>query len=241
MALRDWVRLPTGWIMSDGLTEFRWNAAEGSDNVAALMALIAIAHHADDETVSANVTYDKLAEATTLSRAKLSAGLKVLEARGIITRKADGRSSFTLAGYDPTRNWAKVPARRLYTAGGRISFFKELSLRKAVELHALKIYLLFLAMRDRKTNMALISYDRIGDYTSVDRSRITSAISLLAANSLIRIERGIASGEFGVKSSYRIAHLETSSHMGTTGRRMLSETGENSVYYEDMGMVIEAG
>ena len=45
------------------------------------MTLVAVAHCADQETGRARLTYDELTERTTLSRAKVSHGLTVLEDR----------------------------------------------------------------------------------------------------------------------------------------------------------------
>lgn len=126
-------------------------------------------------TSRARLTYDQLSNYTGLSRAKISGSLKVLEKTGIIERRASGRSSIQLAGYDPTQGWGKLPARRLYTHG-RVTFFSTMTLRKAAELHALKLYLLFVAMRDNGTNLALVSYDRIEHYTAVDRHQIKPAL-----------------------------------------------------------------
>jgi hypothetical protein len=64
MPLQQWVKLPTAWIQSHGLRAFRWAGVDRSDNTAALMLLLPIAHHADSQTAIARLTYDKLGEAT---------------------------------------------------------------------------------------------------------------------------------------------------------------------------------
>src|SRR6185312_8501369 len=131
--LRDWVRLPTKWIREQGLTHFQWNAATGSDHVAALMLLIAIAHHADEDTGLASLTYDALVRITGLSRPKISAGLDILEKLEILGRRPNGRSTYSLVGYDRHRAWGKLPARRLYDYYGRIAAFQEFHLRSRRE------------------------------------------------------------------------------------------------------------
>ena len=223
MALMDWVKLPTAWIDSKELVGLRWTPEQGADNVAALMLLIVLAHRADRDSGAAHLTYDQFCDATALSRAKVSSGLKVLEAMGLMQRKPSGRSSFHLANYDPQGGWGKLPAKRLYARGSnQVSFFSELSLRKPVELHALKLYLLFVARRDNSTNLANISYDKIEDYTGIERGRIKSGLSLLAANSLVHVERLPTMGgiDYAVSNAYRLVQLETHTHMGTVGRRL---------------------
>ena len=85
-------------------------------------------------------------------------------------------------------------------------------------LTALKLYLLFVAMRDNDTNLAMISYDRIGDYTDIDRHQIKPALSVLAANGVVHIEHIPASGDYGIANAYRIAFIEERQHFGTTLR-----------------------
>lgn len=62
MKKREWVRLPSKWIEDGGLKQLQWTNSEasGSNNIAALMVLAPIAHHADDEGM-AICTYDRLA------------------------------------------------------------------------------------------------------------------------------------------------------------------------------------
>lgn len=218
MANRKWVSLPSIWIEERGLKKFQWKNG-GSDNTAALMALIVIAHHANPETGMAKVTYDELCIATDISRAKLSRGLSLLEERGIIKRWQNGRSSFQLVGYDLNGGWCKLPAKLLY-AGEVVEAFRHFRLRSKAELNALKLYLLFAARRGRDTNLANISFDKISEYSGVRRHEIKAATSLLAALSLAFIERvPSATNDYGVANAYRLAGLETSVHMGTRGRR----------------------
>lgn len=217
MSMREWVKLPTEWIRLGGLKRFRWEADRGSDNVAALIALIAIAHHADDENGVAKLTYNDLQGCTNLSRAKLSAGLTVLEENNIVVREPCGRSTYRLVDYGLVR-WGKLPARRLY-ASGNIIGFSEFHLRKVVELHALKVFLLVIERRDNGTNLANISYEKIQDYSGIARHQIKSAISLLAANGLLHVEHVPSdASQYGISNAYRLPFIDPYSHMGTKGR-----------------------
>lgn len=225
MALRDWVRLPSRWIEGGGLKHLRWGATgAGANNTAALMVLSPIAHLANDEDGAAKCTYSALETATGLSRAKIAGGLDVLAALGVVERAPQGRSTFRLCNYDRTGGWCKLPARRQYDASGQIMAFKDFHLRTATELHAMRLYYLFAARRGNDTNMANISYDKIEEYSGVDRARIRSAISMLAATGLVHVEHiPSMANQYGTANAYRLAHLDTRVHMGTRGRRMESD------------------
>ncbi len=217
MAMLDWVRLPSGWIEEKRLRELRWGE-NGSANIAALMVLAVIAHHATGDMLIAHLTYDALETTTGLSRAKISAGLKVLEAMGLISRLPEGRSTYRITDYDAKRGWAKLPAKRLY-ASGRFVGFKDFNLRSLNELNAMKLYFLFASRRENGTNLARISYDKIEVYTGMDRSRIKTALSLLANVPLIQIEHTASNAnEHGVSCAYRLVGLDNYVHMGTRGR-----------------------
>jgi hypothetical protein len=217
--LDRWVRLPSGWIQRGGLRGFEWEArGAGADNIAALMALLPIAHAANRQSGIAQLTYSDLCDATALSRAKLSNGLDILSRIGLIERSPDGRSTHRLANYGPGHRWAKLPAKSMYGAG-TIAAFSDFALRRRTELDALKLFLLFVARRGNDTNRANISYDKIVDYSGVERPRIKSAISLLTLNSLIYVEQVQSlEVEGAVAHAYRIIGIDSYNHMGTSGR-----------------------
>ena len=222
MALRDWVRLPTEWIEVHGLKALTWGGAdgEGSNNTAALMALMAIAHHAEDETGIARLTYDAICFITGLSRAKLSKGLDVLRDLSVIDRAPSGRSTFALKDYDRTSGWGKLPAKKLYSFD-QISAFKDFHLRSSAELIALKLYFLFVARRGNDTNMANISFTKIEEYTGLERHRIKTGLTVLGVTGLVHVERAPSSvNEYGIANAYRLVGLDSYNHMGTRGRAM---------------------
>ncbi len=223
--------LPSSWINEQhGLKQFTWAKTTGPDNVAALMVLMAIAHHSDKMSGEATLTYDQLVQATGVSRSKVAAGLVRLEGFKLIEEPTGGgRSQYRLANYDPYNGWAQFPARSLYDAEGRIWAFKEFHLRKPAELDALKLYLLFAARRDRQSNLAKISYETIHEYSGVSKNNIKRALSLLAVEGLVHVERFRSSlSDIGVVNAYRLAHLDTRRHMGTTGRTDEFGTQEGS-------------
>lgn len=228
MRMRDWVRLPSRWIEDGGLQDLQWtrSGASGADNAAALMVLAPIAHLADEEGV-ATCTYDRLTLATGLSRAKVAAGLSVLADLCLIERKPSGRSSVQLTNFGNGHSWSKLPARKLYSGGGRIIGFQHFTLRSMTELHALKLYYLFARRRSTETNMAHLSYDRIEDYAAIERHRIKPAISVLLNAGLVHVERTESrSNERGTANAYRLAFLDSYVHFGTRGRNPDYATAE---------------
>ena len=121
---------------------------------------------------------------------------------------------------DLNAGWAKFPGRSMYSAGA-ISAFADFQLRQVAELDALKLLFLMVARRNRSTNIANIGYDKIVQYTEINRRRIKTAISLLAAHSLVHVERipSMVSAD-GVSNAYRIVGIDPYAHMGTRGRAM---------------------
>lgn len=215
-----WVKLPVAWIRDYGLADFRWAKGGGGRETAALMVLVAIAHHAPEGV--AKVSYDMLTEKLGISRALVSAGLNILLTRGIIER-GTRQSTYVLANYTANANWAKLPAKALY-GGGALQCFKTFKLRSKVELDALKLYFLFAALRNNDLNAAQVSYDKIEAWTGVRREGIAAAISLLVVNSLVRVENAISpsastsKGEAVTFNRYRLVHLDSYNHPGTAGR-----------------------
>ena len=215
-----WTKLPIQWIFEDGLRAFRWSAGEGGKEVSALLVLAVLGHHATEGSVK--LTYDDLGAKLGISRTMISAGLAILESRGIVER-GDSRSTYFLVGGDQAGVWAKLPAKGMYV-GGLVVGFRTFTLRNPAELNALKLYFLFAAMRDTDTNAAQISYDKIVDRTAIRREAIPSALSLLAANGLVRLESVLSEsartsrGEAVAFHRYRLAHLDSYHHAGTAGR-----------------------
>jgi DNA-binding transcriptional ArsR family regulator len=217
MPMRDWVRLPSLWIENGDLVDLEWKGSGRSDNAAALMVLAPVVHNADDEGLSKR-TYDELGTATGLSRSKISGGLSVLESLGVIEREPKGRSTIKLMNYNLAGGWSKFPARRMYS-GGRIIAFDEFKLRMMTELHALKLYYLFARRRSNDTNMAHLSYEKIEEYSGIERPRIRRAISLLAAIGLVHVEHlPSRTNDRGTANAYRLALLDPYVHLGTRGR-----------------------
>ncbi|NYT30536.1 hypothetical protein [Rhizobium sp. WYCCWR 11128] len=220
--LQKFVKLPSYWIEKEnGLRQFTW-ASGGSDNTAALLALLAIAHRVDEEGV-ARATYDQLEAALDISRAKLAAGLKILFEKGLLEHEPEGQSTYRLPRYGEQgtgfgQGWGKLPARAMYH-DGVLKGFKDFRLRKAVELHAVKIYLLFVARRNSAYNHVVLSWPKISEYSGVPADQIKAATSLLIENRVITVDSGResrAADRYSQPSVYRIVHVDPHVNNGTT-------------------------
>jgi hypothetical protein len=184
-----------------------------------------IAHAADQDTGIARITYDHICDVAGLSRAKLSNGLDVLKKVKVIDNGPEqSRSTYRLSNFGTGHRWAKIPAKSMYSVG-RITAFADFQLRRAAELDALKLFLLFAARRGSDTNRANIGYEKIEDYTGIKKGRIKTGISFLASLSLVYVEQVPSkTNEFGVSSAYRLVGLDSYNHLGTKGRGSLEET-----------------
>lgn len=211
------VKMPTGWVEEGGLKNFDWKLNKGPNNIAALIVLTALLHRMDKDVGICRMTYNDIERATNISRAKVAAGLDTLADQDLIVREAAGRSTYQIKNYNAQLGWAKFPAGKMYFNDG-IMFFRNCHLRKRTELDALKLFFLFASRRDRNTNMAKISYDKITEMTGITRFNIRPAISFLAANNVVHVEHLKNQYDHGIANAYRLAQLDGYRHMGTIGR-----------------------
>lgn len=127
-----------------------------------------------------------------LSRKLIADGLELLVAVKAIERIRDGRRNvFTLNGIERNGNWCALPQSHLQNHRAdlhRLMHFVE-QLRRPSSLHALKLYMLILHFRDRHTNFAAISYEKIQGYTGLCRNDINTAKNLLISMELLRLIR----------------------------------------------------
>lgn len=231
--MREFVKLPTFWITNKddpGLKLLKWGSNDNAGNIAALMLYIAIAHHAsekqDDKLPGpgfARLSYSDFEKIAGLSRAKIAAGLKILEALKIVVANKEKKTSvYQLVGYKADGGWAKLPCKHLYE-DDRIKVFGDFHLRRKNELNALKMYLLLVAFRDNDSNHTVIAYETINRYTGISENDIRSAISLLVNLRLVHVDHASAPMEEGRtwtlknKNLYRLVGLR-GRHLGNTSR-----------------------
>jgi len=231
--MKEWVRMPSYWLRDENdppLARLRWIGQGRADQIAALAIYVVLVHHANDQPTArfpeqgwSDLTYSRLADITGFSRSKISGGLRVLEELGAIEIHRSGRSNnYYVVDFGQHGGWGKLPAKGLYTKDlQRIHAFHALRLRSRVELNALKVYLLIVALRNNATNYAFVAYDRIGDYTGINRNDVKPALSWLVTQALIQVDQGAtALNQFSTMNMYRLRHLEPYKHRGTSGREL---------------------
>lgn len=175
------------------LPELRWEPQgdlPAATSAAALMLYVALVFTSktelDQNQVSrmvAQASYDDLELATGRSRSMVADGLKRLQNTGLVTPEGSAqRRSYVLAG--PHEQWFKVPCSAI-VKNGVIRPFTTFNLRSKHELHALKLYLYFAAVRPNNQTFSMAAYETIHDRTGVPERDIRRALSLLISSGLL--------------------------------------------------------
>ncbi|WP_173891457.1 MULTISPECIES: helix-turn-helix domain-containing protein [Pseudomonas] len=211
-----WAKMPNRWAMYGGLLKFGEVNERGkidplvmNTSLAALKVYLAICTRADYFTGMAKTTYPELCELVSHSRNVVARSLRVLEEGGLIRRdtgQARGGSRIYVECWLEDQGFTKIPKSWLYQARGSkedrasnppektLIKLKAFTFDKRVSLHALKIYVLLLALRHRDfpkgDGLTVISYDKIAEYTGVKRHSVSAAITLLMEMNLISFRSG---------------------------------------------------
>ncbi len=180
-----------------GLLMLQWRQHKGAATAALLIlfALAIISNRAQrknglrqDNTVAA--TYPEIQAMVPLSRKMVNHGLQLLVMLEAIDQHRVGRAcTYTLRGIDQSGHWCALPQAHLHNRQAhlyRLQHFVD-QIRRPSSLHAVKLYMLILAFRDRHTNFAAIGYDKIGMYTGLRRDDISTAVQLLVSMQLVRL------------------------------------------------------
>lgn len=220
--IQDWGRFPSEWIASGNLKQFAWKQV-GTRGIAALRIYTVLAQRLRDDNGVVRASYEALTENANLSRPSVSAGLRLLEQRGLIHtgEAAGGKGRYKFPGYNPNKGWAKLPAQKLYD-GAQFRPFKTWHMRSKVELHAMRLYLLIAARRNNEFNEAFLTYEKIHEITGMKDEQITSGFSLLSASSMIYVTNHNREGH-GVARGYRIVGIDPFRHRGTTTRELTAQ------------------
>ncbi|MDO6173219.1 helix-turn-helix domain-containing protein, partial [Enterobacter hormaechei] len=156
---------------------------------AALMLYIAITMKSSEEPGMSpvKITYNRLSEMTGISRELIREGTTILESLEMISVEKVGRNNiYKLINKRMKGGWCKIPVKPLMTEDGKvISPFKELRLRRKIELHAIKIFLYLASVRDNHTEFSVASYETIRKAIGASDKDISRALTLLSIIGLL--------------------------------------------------------
>lgn len=177
-----------------GLSAIRWKT-HGSAGTAAIMVLIALAiisnqRQREDGIRKDNkvqITYNDIANMTGFSRAIISKALRILRDVSAISVTREGKKCvYTLLGIESDGKWCALPQAFILDGADYLKKFKGICeiIRRPSSLFAMKLYMLLLAFRERRSNTTRISYDVITSYTGMRREDISTAWQILLAAGL---------------------------------------------------------
>jgi hypothetical protein len=180
-----------------GLLMLQWRQHKGAATAALLIlfALSIISNRAQrknglrqDNTVAA--TYEEIQAMVPLSRKMVNHGVQLLVMLKAVDQHRVGRAcKYTLRGIEQNGHWCALPQAHLHNRQAHLQRLQHLvdQIRRPSSLHAVKLYMLILAFRDRHANFAAIGYDKIGTYTGLRREEISTAVQLLVSMQLVRL------------------------------------------------------
>lgn len=188
-----WAPMFSWWIQDGVIQNLTWRKDElgrPAGKVAALMVYIAITIKAAADgngPQKIKVTYNRLCEMTSISRELVNEGISILETLEMISIEKQGRNNlYTLINKREKGGWCKIPVKHVMTEDGKtIAPFKELKLRRRIELHAVKIFLYLASVRDNQTEFSLSSYETIRKAVAMSDKDIARALTLLTLIGLI--------------------------------------------------------
>jgi len=180
-----------------GLRGISWKT-HGSSGTAALMVLFALATlsnlsqrgNKSKTTSKVKASYTDIQTLTGLSRLLISKALRLLEELEAVNTEREGNGCvYSLLGVDENGSWCALPQGYLMDSKDELARLKGIHeiLRRPASLWAMKLYMILMAFRDRRSNTARMRYETITEYTGLRREDISTASQILVALQLIRI------------------------------------------------------
>lgn len=216
-------RFPSKWVKDGGLWQFSAKTRQG-DHIAALKLYLVAAAYGDFSSWTATMSLSDIEDVTKLSRPMIVRGGNVLVNNRIILKGRSKQTSTYLMMVEGSPSWAKVP-QDIIRRG-----LRSIPNRGRTSLACLRAYILFLALRDNKTNETKISYERISRYIGVRAADMRSAISILVNCGFIEVIRA-RYDELDEESYSHNVYVMKGDFKGSMVRHMrpnFSETSTNS-------------
>lgn len=200
-----WAKMPSAWARipvdeteeknepseNRGLRAISWRNQK-STGAAGLMVLLALSillnqSQRGRQNTNTNLviaSYTELEEITGLSRLLISRSLRLLEElQAISTVRIGNACAYELLGTERNGGWCSAPQEHLLDGTSYLRKLKGIreTLRRPSSLYAMKLYILLLVFRDRRSNVTRISYEKISEYTGMRREDISVAWQIIAA------------------------------------------------------------
>ncbi|XWY22628.1 hypothetical protein ACNGTP_10665 (plasmid) [Bisgaard Taxon 45] len=175
--------LPNEWIRNGRLKEFIATVRRG-ESIAALKCLLALNLCMDFYSyTTSEISYSQLENMTNLSRPMVCTGINILLSRNIIEieKESSGRSARVYRFVKVDERWSKVPKYKV------ADFIKNINNRGMSSLSALKIYLVLLTVRNNKSDIVNIGYEKIRNYTGLQSKDIRPGWQVLYEHKLIEV------------------------------------------------------
>lgn len=182
----SWAKMPSKWISSGKLKDLNANK-DVAVNIAVIKIYILICIRlapSDNPRNSCVITYDEISSVANLSRTVISGALKWLIGNNIIEASGKRVRIYSIPNYN-NPGWCKFPIKDVVDKGGNVNFFKMISNRHPVELHALKLALYLLAIRGNDDEHSEVSLSKIISKTGVNYKDIFPALTLLKVLGLV--------------------------------------------------------
>lgn len=190
-------KLPTWWIHNSQTNKlvpteisllqniFTSHGNKIGENIAALKCYLVLISYIEFKTGKSKVTYSKIEDIAGLSRPMICKGLKILQAVDLINFNRVGRQNVyqIKLDFEGFNIWAKAPKNIIY------KYLSNIPSRGIIPLVSLKIYLLFLSIRDRNQQEVFTSYEFLEKNCSIQRKYIRKALVLLAVGGFIEITK----------------------------------------------------
>lgn len=130
-------------------------------------------------------------EYTTLSRPMVIRGFRALVDLGLVLRIGARPVIYEIDGYQSHPRWAKLPTKVLlgshFRTNDLVEGLRAVSNRGQPSFEALQLYLYLATIRDRNTDQAKVTYDKISEKLLMGRNAISRAISTLVGANLIGV------------------------------------------------------
>lgn len=201
--MRPWSRMPAWW--SDQIAELRGGVSAGRSQamLRVMLALASLTPTGKTYTVVSSVSI--LMERTGLSRPMVRRAIDDISSKGWIRHNPGGgklKSEYVIvcphfeAGNDGY--YYKIPNEEV------LKFVPKISHRGEKALAALKIYFILLIVRPNNSRTSLINVEKLRDKAAVQWHSMRDALSILAANSLIIVNKAAGDEGFLVQNQYII-------------------------------------